>query len=233
MLNRRAFPPLLAIVSSGLVVTLWACSPTGLVVTPSPTTPPLNGAALDPATNLPELTFTRSDGGTFTTVDTRGRTSLFFFGYTHCADVCPLTLAELAQMRRTLGADADKVDMYFVTLDLARDTPERMSTYVANFPGVVGLIGSDAELAYAQSVFNIVATRRDLGDGDYMLDHTAAIYLVNSTGQIQLAYPNGTALRRSCQTSTGWLPQRRADRVQQKLPQRVGQQGPKARTLDR
>jgi protein SCO1 len=83
--------------------------------------------------------------------------------------------------------------MYFVTLDTARDTPERMQTYVANFPGIVGLIGSDEELAYTQSVFNVVVTRRDLGNGDYMLDHTAAIYLVNSSGQIQLAYPNGTA----------------------------------------
>jgi protein SCO1 len=186
MLMRRAFPPLLGVVLSSVVLSLWAC-------TPQPAAPPLNGAALEPAFNVPNLTFTRSDGSTFTTADTRNRTSLFFFGDTHCADVCPLTLAELAQMRRTLGADADKVDTYFVTLDPARDTPERMSTYVANFSGVVGLIGSDAELAYAQSVFKVIATRRDLGNGDYMLDHSAAIYLVNSSGQIQLAYPNGTA----------------------------------------
>jgi protein SCO1/2 len=128
----------------------------------------------------------------FTSAATRGRTSLFFFGYTHCPDVCPLTLAQLAQMRRGLGADAAKVDMYFVTVDPARDTPEQMRSYVSNFPGIVGLVGSDDQLAAAQSAFNVLAVRRDLGNGDYAMDHTAATYLVNSAGQIQLAYPYGT-----------------------------------------
>jgi protein SCO1/2 len=152
----------------------------------------LNGAALVPAADLSSLTFTRSDGGMFNSADTRGRISLFFFGYTHCADVCPLTLAQLSQMRRTLGGDAKRVDMYFVTLDPARDTPERMREYVANFPGIVGLIGSDDEVADAQASFHVLSQRREVGGGDYLLDHTAALYLVNSGSQIQLAYPYGT-----------------------------------------
>jgi protein SCO1/2 len=107
--------------------------------------------------------------------------------------VCPLTLAEFAQIRRALGNDAAGVDMYFVTLDPARDTLPWMRTYVANFPGVTGLIGSDVQLALAQAAFNVVAARRDLRNGDYALEHTAAMYLVNSASQIQLAYPYGTA----------------------------------------
>lgn len=191
MLIRHAFPPILGTVLCSLVVSVWACTPTG------PMAPPrraslLNGAALEPAVDLPRLTFARSDGGTFSSADTRGRISLFLFGYSHCPDVCPLTLAEFGQIRRALGNDAARVDMYFVTLDPARDTLFRMREYVANFPGVVGLIGSETELARGQSVFNVVAERHDTGDGGYALDHTAAMYLVNSESQIQLAYPYGT-----------------------------------------
>ncbi len=189
MRNRRAVPPLLGLTLCGLVLTLWACAPT---ITTSPTAQPLNGAAMEPPVALPPLTLTRSDGGTFTSASTDDRLSLFFFGYTHCADVCPLTLSELSSMRHTLGAQAATVDMYFVTLDPTRDTPERMSAYMANFPGVTGLFGSDTQLEIAQDTFHVQFVRRDLGDGDYMLDHTAALYLVNRASQVQLAYPYGT-----------------------------------------
>lgn len=135
---------------------------------------------------------TRADDGTFTTADTGGQLSLFFFGYTNCADVCPLTLAELTRVRRTLGDDAQKLDGYFVSLEPARDTPERMRAYLGNFPGVTGLIGSDDELARIQSAFDVRSERRGIGNGNYMLDHTGATYLVNAASQIQLAYPRGT-----------------------------------------
>jgi protein SCO1/2 len=193
VLSHRLFPPFLAAVLSGMVFTLWACTPAGPVVSPRSTLTVLNGAALEPPISLPPLAFTRTDDGAFSTSDTRGRTSLFFFGYTHCADVCPLTLAEFGQIRRALGSDASRVDMYFVTLDPARDTPERMRAYVGNFPGVVGLIGSNDEVAKAQAAFSVTADRRDLGSGEYLLDHTGALYLINSASQIQLVYPFGTA----------------------------------------
>jgi protein SCO1/2 len=188
-----AIAPVVGAMSIAMVLSWWLASAGSSSVGASTSVAPLNGAALEPAVNLPALTLTRSDGGTFTSADTHGRTSLFFFGYTHCADVCPLTLAEFAQIRRALGNDAAGVDMYFVTLDPARDTLPWMRTYVANFPGVTGLIGSDVQLALAQAVFNVVAARRDLRNGDYALEHTAAMYLVNSASQIQLAYPYGTA----------------------------------------
>jgi protein SCO1/2 len=179
--------PLLAVLLSGLVLSLWACTP----VAPPP--PRLNGASFEPAVDLPPLNFSRTDGASFTTTDTRGRTSLFFFGYTHCADVCPLTLSQLAQVHRGLGNTADQVDMYFVTLDPSRDTPERMREYVSNFSGVTGLNGSAADLEQAQATFHVVAERMDMGDGNYMLNHTASIFLVNKASQIALAYPYGTA----------------------------------------
>jgi hypothetical protein len=75
-LNRRILPPMLAALSCAMVLTLWACAPATTVVTPA-----LYGAALEPAVKLPQLTFTRTDGGSFSTADTRDRISLFFFGY--------------------------------------------------------------------------------------------------------------------------------------------------------
>jgi protein SCO1 len=153
----------------------------------------LNGAVLEPAGSLPSgLRFSRTDGASFTTEATRGRVSLFFFGYTHCGDVCPLTLAELSQVRRSLGPKAASVDMYFATLDPARDTPEHLRAYMANFPGVVALTGSAADLARLQTVFGVVSDQKAMPDGDYTVDHTAAIYLVNAQSKIQLAYPEGT-----------------------------------------
>lgn len=190
MVKQHSLPILLAFVFSGLVVTLWACTPAQPVA--PRTALQLNGAALEPPVALPPLRFARTDGGTFSTLDTQGRLSLFFFGYTHCADVCPLTLAQFVRVRQALGDASGRVDLYFVTLDPARDTPERMRQYVSNFPGVIGMNGTDTELASAQSAFGVVAERRDLGDGDYALDHTAATYLVNRQGQLQLAYPGGT-----------------------------------------
>jgi protein SCO1 len=185
-MSRQVFPPLVAALLCGLVVAIWACAPA------TPATLQLNGAALEPPVGLPSLAFTRTDGATWQSADTRGRLSLFYFGYTHCPDMCPLTLAEFTHMRQILGRTADQVDMYFVTLDLARDTPQRMQAYVENFPGVVGLTGSQADLAAAQASFHIVAARREIGNGDYLLDHTAAVYLVNRDSQVALAYPYGT-----------------------------------------
>jgi protein SCO1 len=184
--NRDIFPPLFAAMLCGLVVALWACTPT------TPARPRLNGAALEPAVALPSMSFTRTDGATWRSADARGRLSLFYFGYTHCPDMCPTTLAEFTRMRQTLGRSAEQVDMYFVTLDLARDTPPRMQAYVANFPGVIGLTGSEADLAAAQASFHVVSARREIANGDYLLDHTAAIYLVNRDSQVALAYPYGT-----------------------------------------
>jgi protein SCO1 len=153
----------------------------------------LNGAVLEPAASLPRMTFSRTDGATFTRDDTAGRISLFYFGYTHCPEMCPVTLANFEQIRRGLGNDASSVDMYFVTLDPRRDTLSSMRAYMGNFPGIIGLIGSDDELLSAQAAFHVVAERQDLGGGDYALNHTAATYLVNPSNRIQLAYPYGTS----------------------------------------
>lgn len=192
--TRLQFLPLVLVpLLVGVVIWLWLAAgsqPAGRGPVVQPT---LNGAVMEPAVDLPPLAFDRTDGGTFTTADTRGRISLFYFGYTHCVDICPVSLAQLSGVRRDLGKDAARVDFYFVTVDPARDTPTWMRGYVANFPGIVGLTGSDTQLAQAQAAFNVEAERRDMGGDDYLMDHSAAVYLVNASSQVALAYSYGTA----------------------------------------
>jgi protein SCO1/2 len=149
---------------------------------------------LDPPLALPELSLQKADGGRFTTADTRGRVSLFFFGYTTCPDVCPLTLAYVAQARRLLGADAARVQAYFVTVDPARDTPARLMEYVGHFdPAIVPLSGTAAELELARRAFGVEAVRRDLPGSAtaYAMDHTALLYLVDPDGRIRIVFPHG------------------------------------------
>jgi protein SCO1/2 len=156
---------------------------------------PLNGAALTPPRMVPDITLLRSDGSVFHTADLKGRVSLVFFGYTFCPDVCPLTLAEVTQVRRLLGPDAQQVDVYFVTVDPARDTPERLHRYVKAFdPAIEGLTGGPADLEQMRVAFGAVAARRDAPDGgpNYFMDHTAGLFLVDRDGGISMLYAYGT-----------------------------------------
>ncbi len=150
-----------------------------------------NGAELSPAQELPPLTLKRADGTLFTTADTAGRISLFFFGYTLCPDVCPMTLGQVAKVRRELGADAQYVDAYFVTVDPERDTPERLAQYTAGFdPAIIPLTGTAGELEQAMAAFGALAQKRLVPDSSvgYLMDHTATLYLVDPDRRIRLLY---------------------------------------------
>jgi protein SCO1/2 len=154
--------------------------------------PELNGGVLSQPVLLPEFALSRADGRPFSSAETRGRWSLFFFGYTTCPDVCPLTLAYVSQVRRQLAGRAP--DAYFVTVDPARDTPARLAEYMRNFDaGIVALSGSDEALARALAAFGAVAQRREVpgSAAGYLMDHTALIYLVDPQSQITLVYPHG------------------------------------------
>jgi len=151
---------------------------------------PFKGDELRPAVPLAPLSLARHDGDRFASADTLGRVSLVAFGYSHCPDVCPLTLAQLAQVRRLIGPDEGRLDVYFVTVDPARDSPARLREYLANFPGVVGLRGTDEEQAAALAAFGAVAQRHEGARfGDYAMDHTALTYLVDPAGRLRLVYP--------------------------------------------
>jgi protein SCO1 len=118
--------------------------------------------------------------------DFKGKVVVLFFGYTHCPDVCPTKLADLAQMLRLLGNDADKVQVLFVTLDPERDTRELLAQFVPAFhPTFLGLYG-DAQ-ATAEVAKNFMADyQKAPTKTGYLLDHTTFSYLLDTQGKVRL-----------------------------------------------
>ena len=106
-----------------------------------------------------------------------------FFGYTHCPDVCPTTLFELSEVMKKLGKDADRAGALFITVDPERDTPAVMKDYLSNFdPHVRGLTGDPAAVNAALKAYRVYAKKVPLKDGDYTMDHTAVVYLMDKDG---------------------------------------------------
>ncbi|VVE36454.1 SCO family protein [Pandoraea anhela] len=129
-------------------------------------------------------------GKTRTLADYKGKAVVMFFGYTHCPDVCPTTMAELNQVMQKLGADdAQRVQVLFVTVDPQRDTPELMGQYVPAFnPAFVGLrpADDDALKAVAKSFRVVVNKVEGATPNNYTIDHTAGIYVFDPNGQLRL-----------------------------------------------
>jgi len=122
--------------------------------------------------------------------DFRGKVVALFFGYTHCPQVCPTTLAELAHMMRLLGKDADRVQVLFVTLDPERDTKKLMAEYPAAFyPTFKGLYGDSTATAQAAKAFGVTYEKHMNKDGSYELDHSAGTYFISPRGQPVLLSP--------------------------------------------
>ena len=123
--------------------------------------------------------------------DFRGKVVVLFFGYTHCPDICPATLADLAQAMRLLGKDAERVQVLFVTLDPERDTRELLAQYVPAFhPVFLGLYGDAQATREAARAFGMIYKKQD-GKNDYTLDHSTGTYLIGASGKPVLLAPYG------------------------------------------
>lgn len=122
--------------------------------------------------------------------DFRGKVVALFFGYTHCPDVCPTTLADMALVMRLLDKDADKVQVLFVTLDPERDTRELLAQYPPAFhPSFIGLSGDAQATAQAAQAFGVIYQKQAGKNGGYTLDHSAGTYLVAPGGKTVLLAP--------------------------------------------
>jgi protein SCO1/2 len=133
---------------------------------------------------------TDATGKSRSLADYRGKVVALFFGYTHCPDVCPTTLADFAQVMRLLEKDADKVQVLFVTLDPERDTREMLAQYVPAFhPAFMGLVGDAAATAQAAKAFAVMYQRQDGKNGGYTLDHSTGTYLIAPDGKTVLLAP--------------------------------------------
>lgn len=135
-----------------------------------------------------ELSLTGHDGKPRTLADFRGKLVVLFFGYAHCPDVCPTTLAEMAAAMKALGADAGRVQVLFVTVDPERDTAEVLAKYVPAFDArFLGLTGDAAAIRRAAKEFKIFYEKRQgSAPGAYTVDHSAQSYVIDAQGRLRL-----------------------------------------------
>ena len=126
---------------------------------------------------------TNVEGERFGSAELAGRPYALFFGFTHCPEVCPMALAEISYGLHVLGPDGDDLTPVFVTVDPARDTAERLRDYLGAFDGrIVGLRGTESEIAEVARAFRATYRKVPLAGGDYTVDHTAVIYLMGADG---------------------------------------------------
>ena len=135
-----------------------------------------------------ELALSDVDGRPRHLADFKGKVTLVFFGYTQCPDVCPTTMLELAQVKQALGAEGDKVQGVFVTIDPERDSAAVLKAYVTNFsPDFVALRGNAEETKAAAKQFKVFYAKvPGKTDGSYSMDHTAGSYVFDAQGRLRL-----------------------------------------------
>ena len=160
----------------------------------------LTGAKYARELQLPDI-----DGRSRSLADFKGKVVVVFFGFTQCPDVCPTTMAELAQVKKTLGADGDKVQGVFVTVDPDRDTPELLKAYLGSFdPSFVALRGTADQLKAAAQEFKVYYAKVPGKTPEtYTMDHTAASFIFDTEGRIRIfsRYGSGAeALSQDIQT---------------------------------
>lgn len=136
-----------------------------------------------------DFQLTDHNGKQRTLADFRGKVVVLFFGYTHCPDVCPTTLADMTQVMRLLGKDADRVQVLFATIDPERDKPELLAQYVpAFYPSFLGLYGDAQATAQAARAFEVVYQKQPTTSG-YNMDHSAGSILIDTQGKVRLLAP--------------------------------------------
>lgn len=157
-----------------------------------------NGATpIDPPRPVADFTLPSHTGQPFSLSDVSGKVTMLYFGYTHCPDVCPLTLIEFKRVYELLGEDADKAAFVFASVDGERDTPEALAKYlevrnVADF--VIALSGEESDLRRIGLDYGLYFEKRtDTGSqANYLVDHTAASFLLNQDGELAMIFAFGT-----------------------------------------
>jgi protein SCO1 len=182
VLNRRL------LLSGVAALALAACQP----AKPSFKAVDITGADYARGFALPDVA-----GQQRTLADFKGKVVVVFFGYTQCPDVCPTTMAELAEVKRALGADGAKVQGVFITIDPERDTPELLKAYVGNFgPDFVALRGSPEQLKALAKDFKVFYAKvPGKAEGSYTMDHTAGSYIFDAQGRVRLFARYGTGAK--------------------------------------
>lgn len=148
----------------------------------------LQGVDLTGAKYARTLNLSDQDGRARSLADFKGKVLVVFFGYTQCPDVCPTTMAEVAEVKKSLGADGDKVQGIFVTVDPERDTAQLLKAYLASFdPSFVGLRGSAEQTQAAAKEFKVFYAKvPGKTPESYTMDHTAASFIFDTEGRVRV-----------------------------------------------
>ena len=155
---------------------------------------PFNGVDITGSDLGPDFRLTDHNGKERTLADFKGKAVAMFFGYTHCPDVCPTTLSDMANALKALGPDGQRVQVLFVTVDPKRDTPELLKGYVPAFnPTFLGLYGDAAATAKVTKDFRIYAAERPGKTPEsYTVDHSAQTLVFDAKGKLRLMLAYGT-----------------------------------------
>ena len=130
------------------------------------------------------FTLTTHAGEKLSDTDLKGTPFAVFFGFTHCPEVCPTTLWEMSESLTTLGDDADKLKVLFISVDPKRDTPESLALYLQSFdPRILGLTGSEEAIRAIGQQYRAYWQTVPLEGGDYTIDHTASVFLMDDAGK--------------------------------------------------
>ena len=173
----------IALITIGLL--LAACSRTFAGVAPNPIGP------------APDFALTDENGQPFKLSDLRGKWILLAYGYTHCPDVCPLTLSRLRDVKKTIDANGDQLQVVFVTIDPERDSSDIMQKYVSHFDQAFpqkfkGLTGTPQEIAQAAKAYNVKYEKKaSASAAGYSMGHTAEVYLIDPQFNWRMTFPFG------------------------------------------
>lgn len=153
----------------------------------------LKAGVFDPPRMAPDFSAQGSDGKELKLSQFRGKLVLLEFGYTSCVDVCPVTLAVLAEAHKRMGALASQLQVVYVTVDPERDTPERMRNYLRNFDAsFLGATGTPQQMAKVRQDYGISAVRKQIeGSKDYVIGHSSYLYFVDRKGSLRALLPFG------------------------------------------
>ena len=126
-------------------------------------------------------------------IDYQGKVVVLFFGYTHCPDVCPTAMADMAKMMKLLGSDANQVQVLFVTLDPERDNQQVLAKYVPSFDErFVGLYGNAQQTAEVAKRYKVFFEKKDVaGKSGYTIDHSAGAFVFDKAGKVRIYFRNG------------------------------------------
>ncbi|MDY6948442.1 MAG: SCO family protein [Pseudomonadota bacterium] len=153
--------------------------------------PALKAGVFEPPRAAPELSLEASSGGRLALADYRGKVVLLGFGFTSCPEVCPTTLAVLAQARKRLGEQGARVQVVYVTVDPERDDAARMRAYLQGFDlTFIGGTGTPAELADVRKNYGVMAERKAAGNS-YSVGHSSSVYLIDRNGLLRGMMPYG------------------------------------------